>query len=63
MKLARYRVPAEGLLNMNVPAEQGHDDFLMSIALLCECVREWVSPVVESAIIRPRRMYLGEGRF
>src|SRR5437667_11509343 len=33
IRLARYRVPGENLLDMYVPSEEGHDDFLMSLAL------------------------------
>jgi hypothetical protein len=61
IRLARYRVPGENLLDMYVPSEEGHDDFLMSLALCCEGTREWRTPVVESAIIRPEPLYPGEG--
>jgi len=40
LKLARYSVLGQSLLNMYVQAEDGHDDFLLSIALCCEAVRE-----------------------
>ena len=55
LKLARYRVPGENLLDMYVSTEEGHDDFLMSIALCCEAIR---NPLPESSysfffMIRP----------
>ncbi len=54
IRLARYRIPAENLLDMYVPAEEGHDDFLISLALCCEGTKEWHAPVLESVIIRPQ---------
>jgi hypothetical protein len=35
LRLARYRVPGEGLIDMFVPDGEGHDDVLMSLALCC----------------------------
>jgi hypothetical protein len=63
LRLARYRVPGEELLDMFVPAGEGHDDFLMSIALCCEATREFAAPVQESLIVRPRRLYEDEERY
>ncbi|BCL79718.1 hypothetical protein ccbrp13_21830 [Ktedonobacteria bacterium brp13] len=66
LRLARYRIPGENLMDMYVDASEGHDDFLMSVALCAEAVREVTTrPIVESAIIRPRRLYEDslEGRF
>ncbi len=54
LKLVRYRVPGDNLLDMYVAPDEGHDDYLISIALCCEAVREWITPIVESVIIRPR---------
>jgi hypothetical protein len=59
LKLARYRVPGENLLDMYVATEEGHDDYLISIALCCEAIREWVTPYVESVIIRPKPLFYG----
>jgi len=63
LRLARYRVPGEGLLDMFVPAKEGHDDFLMSIALCCEATREFAAPVQQSLIIKPHRLYENEQRY
>jgi hypothetical protein len=60
LKLARYRVPGENLLDMYVSTEEGHDDYLISIALCCEATREWTRPYLESVIIRPRMRYYGD---
>lgn len=57
LRLARYRVPGEGVLDMYVDPAEGHDDFLISLALCCEAVRNWTSPDVGTEIIRPRRLY------
>lgn len=62
-RLARYRVPAEQMLDMYVDPAEGHDDFLISIALCCEAIHEWSAPPIESHIIRPLRLYEGESRF
>jgi hypothetical protein len=53
LKLARYRVPGENLLEMYVSTEEGHDDYLISMALCCEAVRNPPAPCFYSVIIRP----------
>ncbi|GCE07375.1 hypothetical protein [Dictyobacter aurantiacus] len=63
LRLARYRVPAENCLDMYVDPAEGHDDFLMSLALCAEAIRELQPPPIEGAIVRPRQMYMGDGRF
>jgi hypothetical protein len=63
LRLARYRVPGEELIDMFVPVGEGHDDMLMSIALCCEAIREFTAPVQESLIVRPRRLYADEQRY
>ncbi len=40
-----------------VPAEEGYDDFLMSVALLCEAMAGMIRPPSGSAQVRPRRLY------
>ncbi len=57
LRLARYRVPADNVLDMYVDPGEGHDDFLMSLALCGEAVREWTAPDVGAEIIKPRRLY------
>lgn len=62
LKLARYRVPGENLLDMYVDTEEGHDDYLTSIALCCEAVRNPPAPCFDSFWIRPKPTYYpGEG--
>jgi hypothetical protein len=63
LELARYRVPAQDLLEMYCAGEEANDDFLMSIALCCEATRDFIPAVQEVAIIKPRRLYENEGRF
>jgi len=63
LKLARYRVPGEGMLDMYVSPDEGHDDFLISMALCSEALREWATPIVDASIIRPRVLYSGESRY
>jgi hypothetical protein len=57
MRLARYRVPGEGLITMYCDADESHDDFLISVALCTEAVKELSAPVQEAVIIQPRRWY------
>jgi hypothetical protein len=57
LRLARYRVPAESMLDMYVDPAEGHDDFLISVALCCEAVRHWTAPDVGAEIIKPRKLY------
>jgi hypothetical protein len=57
LRLARYSIPGEGLMSMYCHASESHDDFLISLALCCEAVREFYTPVQESLIVRPRRLY------
>jgi hypothetical protein len=63
LKLARYSVPGEGLLSMEVLSEDGHDDYLISVALCTEAIREFSMPATESRVVKPRRLYEGENRF
>lgn len=62
LKLARYTIPGEGLLSMMVAPSDGHDDFLISIALCTEAIKEWAAPVQEAQVVRPRPMYR-DGRY
>jgi hypothetical protein len=59
---ARYRLPAPDVLNMYVDPADGHDDYLMSLALLTEALAGLTLPA-HSTNIRPRRWYRHEGRF
>ena len=62
LKLARYTVPSEGVLLMHCNPSECHDDFLISIALCAEAIREFSAPVVEAQVIKPRKLY-NDGRF
>jgi hypothetical protein len=63
LKRARYRIPGEQLIDMFVPPAEGHDDFLISLALCCEAIKSWTMPVSEAHIVRPRIYYTKEGRY
>lgn len=43
LRLARYRVPTPETMTMYVDAGEGHDDCLMSIALLTEALSSFVA--------------------
>jgi hypothetical protein len=62
LKLARYSIPGEGLMSMMVLPHEGHDDFLISMALCCEAIKEFQPPVVPAQVIRPRPLYR-DGRY
>jgi hypothetical protein len=59
---ARYRLPAPDTLDMYVDPADGHDDYLISLALLTEALTNLTPPAL-SASIPPRRLYRDEGRF
>ena len=60
---ARYRTHANDQIDAYVDPADGHDDFVMSLALCCEAVRAWSTPVSETTIIPPRRYYEDAGRY
>ena len=62
LTMARYTVPGEGLITMECNPGEAHDDFLISIALCAEAVREMYTPIREASIVAPRRLY-EDGRF
>ena len=62
LRLARYRIPAAETMDMYVDAGEGHDDFLMSIALVTEALASFTAPP-DSSYVRPRPLYEGEGRY
>jgi len=57
LKQARYQIPAPNIIDMYVNPTEGHDDFLISLALCCEAARDVSSPAVPAYIIKPRRIY------
>jgi hypothetical protein len=63
LRHARYRLPAPETLDMYVDPVDGHDDFLISLALLTQAINDLHPPIAPSAWLRPRRLYGNEGRF
>ena len=59
---ARYSVPSENILNFYCDPNDCHDDFLISVALCAEAIREFETPVQEAEIVKPRPMYR-DGRY
>ena len=59
---ARYRLPAPETLDFYVDPTDGHDDFLISLALLAEAAQSLTLPAL-STLIRPIRLYSEEGRY
>ena len=62
LKRAHYRLPAPDTLDFYVDPSEGHDDFLMSLALLCESLGTGMAPAA-SSLVRPIRLYTDESRF
>ncbi len=62
LQCARYRLPAPDTLDFYVDPCDGHDDFLISLALLTEAADTLTTPAA-SSLIRPLRLYTGEGKF
>ena len=59
--MARYRLPAPDLMDFYVDPADGHDDFLISLALLTETLTD-LKPVAFPSMIlppRPRRPWRG----
>jgi len=57
MRLARCRVPSTNKLDMCVPSEDGHDDFLISLALCCEGAKDAPPLCFYSRMILPPPIY------
>lgn len=62
LRRAHYRLPAPDTLDFYVDPSDGHDDFLISLALLCEALGTAMTPAA-SLLVRPARLYTGESRF
>ena len=62
LQRARYRLPAPDTLDFYVDPTDGHDDFLISLALLAEASGTIIPPAA-SSLVRPVRLYSGEGKF
>ncbi|MGH2508784.1 MAG: hypothetical protein ACRDHZ_15465 [Ktedonobacteraceae bacterium] len=62
LRLARYHLPAPDTITMYVNPTDGHDDFLISLALLTETLKTLNAPAISTSI-RPKPLYQGEGRF
>lgn len=59
---ARYRLSAADTLDIYVEPAEGHDDFLISLALLPEALKAINIPAA-STLVRPVRLYTDEGQF
>jgi phage FluMu gp28-like protein len=62
LRRARYRLPAPETLDFYVDPADGHDDFLISLALLTEAAQSLNLPAA-STFIRPVQLYHEEGRY
>ncbi len=62
IKLARYSLPAPETINFYVEPGEGHDDFLISLALCARALEALVQPAAATRI-PARPMYEGESRY
>jgi len=62
LQRARYRLPAPDTLDFYVEQSDGHDDFLMSLALLTTTLDSIMTEAI-STVVRPARLYSNEGVF
>ncbi len=62
LRRARYRLPAPETLDFYLDPADGHDDFLISLALLAEAAQSLTLPAA-STLIRPVKLYSEEGRY
>jgi hypothetical protein len=63
LRHARYRLPAPEIIDMYVNPADGHDDFLISLALLAEAANDLSQPIIPSVWLHPRKPRWHEGRF
>jgi len=62
LRKARYRLPAPEMMDFYVEQSEEHDDFLISLALVCEGLEQLVRPA-ESTIVKPVQLYGGESPY
>lgn len=62
IRKARYALPAPETINFYVEPSEGHDDFLISLALCAQALEGIVQPAASSRIAA-RPMYEGESRY
>jgi len=56
---ARYEMRANEQMTFYVPDSEGHDDFLMSLALCAHAATDAVAPAAD-AVVRPRPLWYGD---
>jgi hypothetical protein len=59
---AKYTLPAPDTINFFVDQSEGHDDFLISLALCAQAMQGIIQPAAAETV-RPKRLYEGEGRY
>lgn len=62
IRRARYTLPAQETINFFVAPGEGHDDFLISLALCAQGLESIVQPAAAERV-RPRPLYEGESRY
>jgi len=62
IRKARYSLPAPETINFYVTPDEGHDDFLISLALCARALASIIQPAAAERIT-PRRSYEGESKY
>jgi len=62
LRKAKSRLYAPEVIDFYVPPEEGHDDFLISLALIGEALEQYINPP-ESTIIKPKKSYTDESKY
>jgi hypothetical protein len=62
-RAAKSAILPGGWMNCYVEPADGHDDFLLSLALLAQAGNQCAAPAPAQVVVRPRQLYADEGRF
>lgn len=62
IRAARYSLPATEIINFFVQSGEGHDDFLISLALCAQAMEAIIQPATAERVA-PRPFYPGESRY
>jgi hypothetical protein len=62
IRKARYALPVPETINFYVAPHEGHDDFLISLALCAQALEAIIQPAA-AELVRPRKLYEDESRY
>ena len=62
LRKAKYCLFGQEIMDFFVDPSEGHDDFLISLALLCEALVRYTQPPA-SAVVKPKKYDTDESRY